>query len=62
MLNIGQIHNLPVSASHTQRATKGDLILSKHYQLVKDGWTKHINDQELAPYWAVRNELTIESG
>ena len=60
MFNIGQIHTLPISASHVQRATKGDPILSKLYRLVRDGWPNHINDPDLTPYWAVRNELTLE--
>ena len=59
MFNIGKIHNLPVSASDMQRATKGDPILSKLYRMVRDGWTKHIC---LLHTGAVRNELTIEGG
>ena len=27
---------------------------------MRDGWPNHINDPDLTPYWAVRNELTLE--
>ena len=60
LFNIGQIHNLPVSASQVQSATKGDLILSKVYKFIRDGWPNHLEDSELQPYWGVRTELSLE--
>ena len=51
------IDTLLISASHVQRV---DPTLSKLYRLVRDGCPNHINDPNLTPYWAVRNELTLE--
>ena len=38
LFNIGQIHNLPISSTLVQRATRDDPLLSKVYSFVRDGW------------------------
>ena len=62
LFNFGQIHNLPISSTQVQRATRDDPFLSKVYSFVRDGWPGHVDNSDLHPYWGVRNELSLEGG
>ena len=56
LFNIGQIHNLPISSTQIQRATRDDPLLSKVYSFVRDGWPGHVDNSDLHPYWGVSLE------
>ena len=62
LFNIGQIHNLPISSTQVQRATRDDPFLSKVYSFVRDSWPGHVYNSDLHPYWGLRNELSLEGG
>ena len=48
MFNIGQVQALPVTFQHIQKATRRDVILSKVFRYVIEGWPNHVPD-ELKP-------------
>ena len=60
MFNIGQINGLPVSACQIQRATQNDPTLSKKFLYIMNGWPDKVANEELKPYFSVRNELSLE--
>ena len=43
LFNIGLIHNLPISSTQVQRATRDDPLLSKVYSFVRNGWPGHVD-------------------
>ena len=49
MFNIGQVQALPVTLQHIQKATQRDVILSKVFCYVIEGWLHHVPG-ELKPY------------
>ena len=56
VFNIGQIQELPVTASHLQKTTRCDPILSRVLHYTRDGWPNTVPD-ELRPFWTQRTEL-----
>ena len=61
MFNIGQVQALPVTFQHIQKATRRDVILSKVFRYVIEGWPNHVPD-ELKPYKNRETELSTENG
>ena len=59
VFNIGQIQALPVTASHLQKATRCDPVVSRVLHYTRDGWPNTVPD-ELRPFWTRRTELTAE--
>ena len=47
LLNLGQVHNLPIPSTQVQRATRDDPFLSKVYSFVRDGWPGHVDNSDL---------------
>lgn len=56
-MQCGQIHNLPLSATQVQRATRNDPILSKVYKFVQDGWLSYVTCSHIE---RLRTELSLE--
>ena len=61
VFNVSQINTLSVSVVGMCKATRSDPILSKVYYHLQKGWPKQC-PEVLKPYYACRNELSIEEG
>ena len=61
MFNMGQVQALPVTFQHIQKATRRDMILSKVFCYVIEGWPNHVPG-ELKPYKNRETELSTENG
>ena len=42
MFNMGQVQAIPVTFQHIQKATRRDMILSKVFHYVIEGWQNHV--------------------
>ena len=58
---VGQIQALPVTAEQVASATRTDVVLSKVYNYVTQGWPS-IVEEETQPYWKWKEELSVEQG
>ena len=61
LFNLGQTEALPVTASQIAAATRSDLILSKVYSCVNQGWPRSVSEG-MKPYFLRRNELSVQQG
>ena len=61
MFNIVHMSSLPLTHKQLKSATLTDQILSKVRGFMQSGWL-HTVQQELAPFWRRRNELSVEVG
>lgn len=59
VFQIRQIESLPVTADHIRKATRTDRTLRKVLEYTRHGWPSQMSD-DLKPYLAKRNELSIE--
>lgn len=57
-----QLSKLPITASQIAMATKNDILLSRVMYFVKNGWPCEKPENELLPFYRVRDELTVEEG
>ena len=53
---------VPLTASQIRNITDCDPTLAKVKQFTQKGWPASIRDGQLHPYWARRNEISIEDG
>ena len=58
IFSMAQIEALPVTAMQLRKATRQDPTLSQVITFTKKGWPSSV-PEELKPFWAHRNELTI---
>jgi hypothetical protein len=56
------VNQLPICNADIAQGTKVDKLLSRVYELTLNGWTSHMIDSDLQPYFERRNHLTIEQG
>ena len=62
VFKIGQVRtDSPSHFQHIQKATRCDVILSKVYHYVIEGWPNHVPDK-LKPYKNRETEVSIENG
>ena len=61
LFNLRQIEAVPVSASEIRKSMARDTQLSAVFRYTKEGWPSEYNPV-LRPYFARREELTIEDG
>ncbi|XP_064472491.1 uncharacterized protein K02A2.6-like [Ornithodoros turicata] len=59
---VNGIDKIPLKASAIAKASASDLILSKVYHYIMEGWPSHERDLELQPYYLRNTELTTEKG
>ena len=51
---------LPITHKEISHATRGDPVLSRVLEFVKNGWPQHVEDLRLKPFFHRRYELSIE--
>lgn len=51
---------MPITAKDIAREPASDQVLGKVKHFTLTGWPKHVTYTVLTPYWARRNELTVE--
>ena len=61
MFNMGQVQAIPVTFQHIQKATRRDMILSRVFHYVIEGWQNHVPG-ELKLYKNRETELSTENG
>jgi hypothetical protein len=53
---------LPLTAGEIKNSTRVDKLLCKVYENTLSGWPEYCTEAELQPYWARRDELSLEDG
>ena len=61
-VNFSFIDEIPINSRDIAEATRKDTVLSKVYEYVLNGWTNHVTDENLRPYFSRRNELSVDQG
>ena len=61
MFHVDQLQALPVSSTQMRRETQRDIVLSKVYLYLLNGWPDK-PDKDIAAYYSRRNELTLTQG
>lgn len=56
---VGQIQAPPVTAEQVASATRTDVVLSKVYSYVTQGWPSNV-EEETQPYWRWKEEPSVE--
>ena len=62
MFHVEQVEKLPVSNKAIQIETRKDKTLALVHVFVLNGWPQAYKNDELAPYYARRDELTVSQG
>lgn len=62
LVNKMQVNSLPITASRIAAATKSDPVLSRVVEFTRSGWQNVKQEDELYPYYRIRDELTTEEG
>lgn len=57
---INDTDSIPLNFKDVAKATRTDTILCKVFELVRVGWTSHVIDPALQPYFCKRESLSIE--
>jgi len=56
-----QFDPLPVTVENVRRETHRDPVLAQVYEMSSKGWLHNL-DPELNPYFARKDEITLQSG
>ncbi|XP_064483069.1 uncharacterized protein K02A2.6-like [Ornithodoros turicata] len=62
LYHLSQFEQLPVTHSTLRDATRRDVILSKIYWNVMNGWDSSNSDEDLVPYIRRKDELSVQQG
>ena len=54
------LHSLPITHKEISYATWVDPVLSSASEIVKQGWSQHVEDLRLQPFFNRRFELSVE--
>ena len=54
------VHSLPITHKEISYATRVDTVLSRAPEFVKQGWSQHVEDLHLQPFFNRRFELSVE--
>ena len=61
VFNLMQFDPLPVTVDSVRRETQRDPVLAQVHEMTSKGWP-HSHDPVLNPFFARRNEITLQSG
>ena len=53
-------HSLPITHKEISYATRVDTVLSRASEFFKQGWSQHVEDLHLQPFFNRRFELSVE--
>jgi hypothetical protein len=62
VFHVEQVEKLPVSTKAIQIETRKEKTLALVHVFVLNGWPQAYKNDELAPYYARRDELTVSQG
>ena len=62
IFHASQVHALPVTAQKVKKETRNDPLLAKVYNYTLRGWPQHCTDDQLKPFAARKDELTLHDG